>query len=39
MLLGVSQLPNDHGPWQRARPGAQRTVWLQGTSPALLHSG
>lgn len=32
VLLGLQQLPDEHGPWRHARPGGQRTVRLE---PAL----
>ena len=31
-LVGVAQLPDDHGPWRQARPGGTRTVRLESAS-------
>lgn len=31
-LVGVAQLPNEHGPWRQARPGGARTVRLEPAS-------
>jgi hypothetical protein len=28
-LIGVSQLPDEHGPWRQARPGGTRTVRIE----------
>lgn len=32
LLLGTSSLPTMPGPWRRAIPGGQRTVWLEPAS-------
>jgi hypothetical protein len=28
-LVGVAQLPDEHGPWRQARPGGTRTVRIE----------
>ena len=28
-LVGLAQLPNEHGPWRQARPGAIRIVRIE----------
>lgn len=32
VLVGLPQLPDEHGPWRHPRPGGQRTVRLEPTS-------
>ena len=31
LLLELTELPDEHGPWRRARPGGQRIVYVERT--------